>query len=205
MLSKKDKAYWMWKEKDVVKSLVNIEKLGFIIADDPDFKAYPECLLRRDAAEGLVKARGFLPKGCNFKIYCGWRPWEYQKKCALKAEEMIRKTFPAWPEKKIQEQLWLMAPPQRIVPRLDSHRYGGAVDITVAGKDGKEFNMGVPVDYVKGPESQLLYYELKDGLTAQEKFFRDNRRIIIKAMIGGGFDSYLYEFWHWGYRQQSKI
>ena len=140
MLSKKDEEYWLWKEKNIIKSLVNLDQYDFVIAKDKEFESHPECLLRQDVVDGLVKARGFLPKGYNFKIYDGWRSWEFQKKNALKAEKRIRESHPGWAEDKVQKQLWLMAPPQRIVPRLDSHRYGGAVDLTVVGIDDKELN-----------------------------------------------------------------
>jgi D-alanyl-D-alanine dipeptidase len=92
-----------------------------------------------------------------------------------------------------------MAPPARIVPRLGSHRYGGAFDLTLVDAKGKELDMGVPVDYVAGPEAQLLFYEFIAKPSAKEIRARDNRRILIKAMTVGGFDPYLEEFWHWNY------
>jgi hypothetical protein len=57
--------------------------------------------------------------------------------------------------------------------------------------------MGVPVNYVLGPEAALLYYEFRDNLTGHEKESRQNRRILIRAMEAAGFDPYLPEFWHW--------
>ena len=156
-------------------------------------------LIRPGVAMALTKAREILPKGCNLKVYDAWRPWHLQKKAVEHTKKLIIKSHPKWSKHQVDNQLWMMAPPMRIVPRLNSHRYAGAVDLTIVDAEGTELAMGVPVDYVTGPEARLLFYELKDGLTNIEKKLRKNRRLLITAMEYGGFHPYLPEFWHWGY------
>jgi zinc D-Ala-D-Ala dipeptidase len=202
MLTAKDKEYWLWKEKDITKHLISLADCGFIFACktfEGVRAAKDSFLLRPGVAEALIKARGFLPKGHNFKIYDGWRPWVRQKKAAALAKRMIQKDHPDWSRTQVARQLWMMAPPQRIITKLNSHRYGGAVDLTVVDASGHELDMGVPVDYVSGPEAGLLFYELNDKLTRKQVRFRDNRRLLIKAMEKADFSPYLPEFWHWSY------
>jgi D-alanyl-D-alanine dipeptidase len=129
----------------------------------------------------------------------GWRGWDLQKKYAERARRKIVEGHPDWSKEQVEEQLWTMAPPQRYIIKFASHRYGGSVDITVVDAKGGELDMGVPIGHVTGPESKLLYYELQDDLKDEEKTFRDNRRLLIRAMQEAGFHPYLEEYWHWSY------
>ena len=203
-LSQQDKEYWLKLEGEIISTLVDLADFGFVIddkrkenKDNPD----PRCLIRPEVADALNKARSVLPAEYNFKLFDGWRPWVLQEKVALTFKGKIRQAHPGWTLEQVDKHLWKMAPAQRIVPRRNAHRYGGAVDISIVGPDKAELNMGVRVHYVEGPESELLFYELKERLTAEELLFRKNRRLLIYAMDKGGFDPYLPEFWHWGYRE----
>lgn len=198
MWTEKDSKYWMEKEKEIKQELIDVEPYGFIISRKKKKKNW-KCLLRRDALEALLKARSYLPKGLDFKLYDGWRPWSLQKQVAAEFKRDLEKHHPKWTKAEIMEELYIMAPPIRIVPKFNSHRYGGAVDLTLCHKNGKEVNMGVPVDSAKGKITTLLFYELKGKLTSKEKVFQKNRKILIRAMARAGFDAYLPEFWHWGY------
>jgi len=203
ILTERDAAWWIAMEEQVSAHLVDLADYGFVVdhsclrhgwTDDP------RVLLRRRAAEALVRARDTLPDGCNFKVFDGWRPWAIQQRCADQAEAQIRDAHPEWSEARVAEHVARMAPRIRIVPHLGSHRYGGAVDLTIVGPDGAELDMGVPVDYCTGPEADLLHYHLMPDLGDAERLCRENRSMLISAMAAGGFDPYLPEFWHWGYR-----
>jgi len=201
-LTARDVAYWLAREEEIVPTLVDLAGYGFVVDHDCWRRGWtddPRCLLRRGAAEALARAREALPAGCNFKVVDGWRPWGVQQACAEDAEGRIRASHPDWTEEAIQRQLWTMAPPQRIVPRFGSHRYGGAVDLTVVDTAGRALEMGVPLNYVEGPEAGLLFYELRDDLRGEDGVFRENRRLLIRALSAAGFEPYLPEYWHWGY------
>lgn len=198
MWTKKDEKYWIAKEKEIKKELVDIAPYGFIIDRKKKKKSW-KCLLRKEVLDALIKARSYLPEGLDFKVYDGWRPWELQKQVAAEFKKDLKRLHPKWPEERIMERLYVMAPPIRIVPRFNSHRYGGAVDLTLCDKNGKEVNVGASVDSAKGEIATLLYYELKDRISAKEKVFRNHRKILIRAMSKAGFYPYLPEFWHWGY------
>ncbi|MFN8411638.1 MAG: M15 family metallopeptidase [Anaerolineales bacterium] len=156
-------------------------------------------LLRKGVAEKLQQARDQLQSGQNFRVLDGWRPWPLQKAAAEDARRQIVEAHPDWSVTQIDTQLQMMAPPSRVVPLFGSHRYGGAVDLTIIDSQGNDLDMGVPVNYVTGPEAALLYYEHLDSLTEAEKIVRQNRRLLIRAMESAGFDPYLPEFWHWSH------
>ncbi|HUT62276.1 MAG TPA: M15 family metallopeptidase [Phycisphaerae bacterium] len=202
--TKTDEAYWIAKEQQIVPHLVDLGGYGFVIQHDSCRDGLcddPRCLARKPVAEALVGARQALPEGHNFKVVDGWRPWPVQEATARRVEQKIRLAHPDWTAEQVDRHLWTMAPPARIVPKLASHRYGGALDLTVVAPDGVDLNMGVPLHYVTGPEAALLHYELRDDLAPEEASYRDNRRVLIRAMEAGGFEPYLAEFWHWGYHR----
>lgn len=197
---KNDEEYWLAKEETIIPLLVNLADYGFVIDHDCQRQGWtddPRILLRGGVAERLQQARERLQPGQNFRVLDGWRPWSVQKAVAEDARRRIVEAHPNWTEIQIDTQLMIMAPPTRIFPLLGSHRYGGAVDLTIIDPNGNDLEMGVPVNYVTGPEAALLHYEFRDNLTEQEVEGRHNRRLLIRAMEAAGFDPYLPEYWHW--------
>ena len=200
----KDKDYWLQKEEDIQTELISLRDYDLIFYEKKRNYADLRYLIRKGVAKALLQARKYLPKGYNFKVYDGWRSWELQEICAKWFEGNIRKAHPTWSEAQIKKELWKLAPPQRVFPDLGSHRYGGAIDLNIVDNEGKELNMGVPVDYAKGEEARLLYYE-KDNLTPKEIEYRNNRRLLIKVMEKTGFHPYLAEWWHWSFKNDIKF
>ena len=199
-----DESYWIAKEDEIIPVLVDLAGYGFRTEHDCCRRGWtddPRVMVRKGVAEALVRAKAALPAGVNFRVVDGWRPWAVQKVVADDALKQIRSAHTDWTEEQIQKQLWTMAPPARIVPRLGSHRYGGAVDLTLIGADGADLEMGVPLNYLSGPEAALLHYEFRRDLTRRERTGRANRRILLRAMEHAGFDPYLPEYWHWNYNR----
>lgn len=205
MWTKQDDSYWIQKEKDLRKSLVSFEGHGFLIErKKKKRKKNWKGLIRKEVLEALLKARAQLPEGLDIKIYDGWRSWALQKEVSGSCKKKLRVLFPKWTEKEIVERQFQLAPPIRIVPKFDSHRYGGAFDVTLVYKNGKEVNMGTPVGSRAGEIANLLYFHLKEKLTGKEKVYLKNRTILIDAMSKAGFQPYLREFWHWNYEFQVR-
>ena len=203
-----DRAYWLAREEAVIPLLVDLAEYGFIIDHDCHNQGWtddPRVLLRRGPAEMLQRARDRLQPGQNFRVLDGWRPWAVQQVVAEDARRQIVAAHPDWTAGQVDAQVQIMAPPARIVPNFGSHRHGGAVDLTIVGADGLDLDMGVPVNYVLGPEAALLHYEFRDDLTEHERLGRDNRRILMRAMESAGFDPYLPEYWHWGYSRDISM
>ncbi|MFW6146388.1 MAG: M15 family metallopeptidase [Planctomycetota bacterium] len=204
ILTEQQRAWWIAMEDAIVDDLVDLGERGFAVdhvccrrgwTDDP------RVLVRSGVADALERAREALPVGHTFKVCDGWRPWALQQRCAERAEAAIRQGHSDWTDEQVDAHVQRMAPRLRVVPRLDSHRYGGAVDLTLLGPDADELNMGVPVSHNTDSRADLLHYHLRDDLTAEQRTYRDNRTLLIRAMSIGGFDPYLAEFWHWGYKK----
>ena len=193
-MQQRDVDYWLWKEGQILEELVDCVGWGFPAVEE-------ECLLRSGVVEALIRARSHLPAGCNFKLYCGWRSRQRQEELSAEIEERLRKAHPDWDDARTAEEVQRLAPRSRLLPGFGWHRYGGAADLTVTDPSGQELDMGVPVYYVEGRETQLLFYELKPDLSVEEERYRDNRRILVKSMAAAGFEPYLSEFWHWRYHR----
>ena len=75
------------------------------------------------------------------------------------------------------------------------HNYGLAVDVTIVDADGKELDMGTPVDHL-GPEANITREDqlVSSGyMTAQA---RENRRLLRRVMTEAGFMPLRSEWWH---------
>jgi D-alanyl-D-alanine dipeptidase len=69
------------------------------------------------------------------------------------------------------------------------HNRGGAVDLTLVDKNGKELDMGTPFDFF-GPQAS---HDFKD-LPANVK---RNRRFLSRVMQRHGFERFDSEWWHY--------
>lgn len=128
-----------------------------------------ECFLRYKTVKSLLEANErFLKKGYRIKIYDCYRPLD------------------------IQKRMWaIVSNPEYVAdPKKGSiHNRGGAVDITLVDKKGKELDMGTAFDYF-GVEASHQYSNLSDEVIA-------NRKLLKKMMLRSGFKSFDSEWWHY--------
>lgn len=134
-----------------------------------------ECYLRLKTVRALVEAnKVFMQKGLRIKLFDCYRPLD------------------------IQKRMWkIVSNPEYVAdPAKGSiHNRGGAVDITLVDKKGKELDMGTPFDYF-GKKASHNY----DKLTQKVK----NNRILLKTiMIQNNFNALNSEWWH--YNLQSAL
>jgi D-alanyl-D-alanine dipeptidase len=148
--------------------------IDLIYATDRNFTGRPvyrsaECFLHRDAAAALSAAvRLASALGFRLKIFDAFRPAEAQ-----------------W-------VLWRHTPdPDFLVhpSRGSPHSRGVAVDVTLLGADGRELDMGTPVDSLV-PESH-------HGATAVGPAAQRNRLLLLGLMTAAGWDFYRNEWWHY--------
>lgn len=135
-----------------------------------------ECFLRLKTVEALVKAnKEFLKQGLRIKLFDCYRPLDIQKK------------------------MWAIVSDQKYVadPSKGSiHNRGGAVDITLVDKSGKELDMGTDFDFF-GIEASHAYSKLPQKV-------KDNRRLLKKIMIANEFNSFDSEWWHYNLKSGLK-
>jgi D-alanyl-D-alanine dipeptidase len=135
----------------------------------------PNCLLRPEAAEAVVKAHKSLKKkGLGLKMFDCYRPRPYQ------------------------QRLWDKVPnPDYVTPpsKGSMHSRGAAVDLTIIDSKGKELDMGTPYDFF-GPEAHT------DNVKLPKKVL-ENRKILRDALAEVGFKGIRTEWWHFSFQGKS--
>lgn len=152
--------------------------------------------LRKGVVEKLLTIEKELGK-YKFKIWDCFRPREVQNKLFDKYYDDLKKTYPDWPEGKLKKETAFFITDGRDLDRIPPHLTGGSVDLTLAGDDNKELDMGTGFDFF-GPEAAALYYEEND---IDEKI-RANRRLLREVMIKYDFRADPDEWWHFDYGNQ---
>lgn len=144
---------------------------------------YPaaRCLLRPAVAAQLVRAQRYLDErhpGTLLLVKDCYRPHAVQRLMW----EIVRGT---------PQQGYVADPAKGSV-----HNYGAAVDLTLAGPDGHEVDMGTPYDFfgkLAQPRHEAALLEA-GKLTAVQV---ERRRLLRDAMVqGGGFQPIPNEWWH---------
>ncbi len=135
-----------------------------------------ECYLRYKTVKALIKANeAFMKEGLRIKLYDCYRPLD------------------------IQKRMWaIVSNPEYVAdPAKGSiHNRGGAVDITLVKKNGKELKMGTSFDFF-GPEAGHNYEDLSQKV-------KDNRYLLKRVMLENGFNSFDSEWWHYNLKSGLK-
>lgn len=148
-------------------------------------KVYPvaRCLLRREVAQMVVKAQKWLDANAPGYVLlfkdC-YRPNHVQ--------------HVLWDAVKGTKKARYVANPNTKTGSI--HSYGAAVDLTLAGPDGKEVDMGTAYDHL-GKLAEPRHEEkfLAEGKLTKKQV--EQRRRLRKAMTkGGGFRIIRNEWWH---------
>ena len=184
-------------------NLADLSSYGFIL--EPRYWCFgwtrtPRLRLKPAVAAQLAEARAALPKGWNFKVWDGYRTYDTQVRMIENFRRRLACANPHLTEARREALVWrYAAKPKRRITRPDSHRTGGAVDLTLVDAQGRELDMGTDHDALV-PEAALAYYEGRRRLTPREREARAHRRILARAMASAGFLRYPPEWWHWGSR-----
>lgn len=147
----------------------------------------PCALLTKEAARALkAVSNEMLVRGYRLKIFDAYRP-----ACAVRS-------FVLWgledQDKRMKEYFYPDLEKDELfvngyISKRSSHSRGSTVDLTLLDmKSGKELDMGSPFDFF-GDISHPDYKGITD-----EQF--ENRMILQKAMIRGGFKPMDSEWWH---------
>ena len=138
----------------------------------------------------------------------------------LNAQQLLKNEFPqynlmVWDcvrSRSIQWKMWeMLKMPDKEKgkyvsnPKYGSlHNFGAAVDLTVAGENGRELDMGTPYDFfgeLAHPEREQDF--LKKGELTEPQI--ENRRLLRRVMYGSGFFNIQTEWWHFNscYRKEA--
>ena len=133
--------------------------------------------LERDAAQALVEVQHDLAKeGLGLKIFDAYRPLSVQKR------------------------MWDLIHDERYVSNpainMGRHTRGTAVDLTLVDKDGHDLPMPTPFD-------DFTERAHRDAEGIPEEAARNSKRLEA-VMRKHGFLPYLFEWWHFDFRDWKK-
>lgn len=182
--------------------LVAVAGIGGRVGEDPAYLrmgvhgALPGCWVREGVAERLARAADSLPAGLSLVVWDGYRPIAIQRALYEGFLASLRATHAAWDEETLaREAARYVTPPSTDPGCPPPHLTGGAVDLTLAGPDGRLLDMGTDFDAFV-PEAGARSLELMEGPATE------NRRILFWAMHDAGFTAYSEEWWHFDHGDQ---
>lgn len=161
--------------------------------ESPDLKMYLGgfIVVREEVAKKLGKVQQFLNTryGYNLYILDGYRHPDAQKAYFEKQRAVLSQSNPKLTGEELDRATHIFI----AVPSVAGHPTGGAVDLTLAYKDGSQLDMGMRVaDFDDAPKMETF----ANGLTGQQK---KNRKILLDAMLKMDFAPFYGEWWHFSY------
>jgi D-alanyl-D-alanine dipeptidase len=142
---------------------------------------------RKGMIERLLKAAKVISeKGYRLHIYQIYRSPETQANRRNELYEQLKQKYPDYDETEILRLLNI-----GIAGVGGGHQTGGAVDMGLCDKEGRELDMGTQYS----EHNQKTKTRCK-ALTDEQ---RRNRRILVDAMQRAGFVNYPAEWWHFSY------
>ena len=184
-----------------MKKYHDLKKYNFV--HEPRYYFYgwkpdAKMVARQSAIQALRRARKFLPKGHNFKIWDAQRMHHTRFLMIQSFTKRLKILYPRNVRAMLIRFAGASMRSAKAKSRLDTHRNGGAFDLTIVNRRGEELFMGTDHDDLTD-KAALWYYKNIKKSTVLEKEARKNRRILARAMKKAGFKEYPPEWWHWGY------
>lgn len=190
--------------------LVRIETDGKIIVepcwtieDDWEGKRYKDYIathpeydgvyVRSELASRLEKAANSLDTAYKLVVRAGHRPIEVQKRILTDCADDYKRDHPEVSDTEALEHARdFVSDPDLTLP---PHVCGAAVDVTVRNTStGKLLDFGSEIN--DDNEKSFIYYP---HLTQEQK---NNRLMLVTAMLGAGMASCMPEWWHFSYGDQ---
>ena len=142
---------------------------------------------RKGMIERLLKAAKVVSeKGYRLHIYQIYRSPETQTNRRNELYEQLKQKYPDYDETEILRLLNI-----GIAGVGGGHQTGGAVDMSLCDKEGRELDMGTQYsEHNQKTKTRCM------ALTDEQ---RRNRRVLVDAMQRAGFVNYPAEWWHFSY------
>lgn len=190
--------------KECGEKLINMEDCGLVA----DLKYFQQGLsdddkiyLRRGVLKRLKKAKEYLPAGCNFKIWDGYRSRKVQDKIWQLWYARIKREHIDWNEETVTRETDKFVTRPNNPERIPPHATGGAVDLIIIDQDGEELDFGTEFDDFSEMAGRD-FFEIKKNLNHAETKIKNNRNLLVSVMSAQGFSADADEWWHFDYGNQ---
>jgi len=148
-----------------------------------------DILIRDELAKKLANINNSLRDGMHLKVVCGYRHPDIQKQCFIKEKTKILQQNPDISEEEANELTHVLI----AVPDVAGHVVGGAIDLTIIGKDEEALDMGTEIADFSQDDKIATY---SDNLTENQI---KNRILLHDLMVSENFAPFYGEWWHFSY------
>lgn len=146
--------------------------------------------IREGVFNRLIAAQAGLPTGLRICWVEGHRDPKLQERYFNnyrgRLEELDRNLS--------DEDSYLLASRYVAPPKIAPHVSGAAIDLTLCDEEGRELDMGTPVNATPEDSNGTCYFDAAVSVEA-----RWNRTVMAKALEEVGLVNYPTEWWHWSY------
>jgi D-alanyl-D-alanine dipeptidase len=170
--------------------LVDLASYGIACARRGDGPR-PGRLVRAGLASRLQAADRALPRGHRLFVAEGFRSAADQLAIIGTYTHALRLEHPRLDGDEIRRLSSRFVAPIEVAP----HVAGAAVDLTIVGSDGRQLDMGTPIDATPEDSAGACFFDA-DGIGPEAK---DNRRLLARVLAEAGLVNYPTEWWHWSY------
>ena len=177
---------------DTGEALIDLRRIPELLVDsrlaDP---AGSYALMREEAAERLLAAQRALPEGLRFLVVEAYRPLGLQAAYFAEYRDELRAAHPQWTDDRLHTEASKYVSPPDVAP----HSTGGTVDLTLCTEDGRELDLGTPVNASPLASADACFTG-SPGIPAPA---RRRRGVLSAALAGAGLVNYPTEWWHWSF------
>ncbi|MET9386768.1 M15 family metallopeptidase [Streptomyces sp. NPDC002928] len=170
-----------------------VDVSGSLLVDDRKQKDShgAQVHLRQGVLDRLLEAQALLPEGLRLLFVEGYRPPSLQRVYFEGYADQLRAEHPQWTAEQVRAAASRYVSPPEIAP----HSAGAAVDLTLVDADGRELDLGTPMN-ASPEQSAGACYTGADNISDEA---RANREVLGKALSAAGLVNYPTEWWHWSY------
>ncbi len=162
-----------------------------------------DAYLRESLVSKIEQALKLLPNNMELVLWDGWRPLATQQALFDMFKEQILSEEPNLPkEELIKRASVYVSLPSSDPTKPSPHNTGGAIDLTLAYRNGKLLDMGTDFDDFTKKAQTIFFEKEEDTLQKHEIVYRENRRLLYAVMTSVGFTNYPEEWWHFDYGNQ---
>ncbi|MFE9043534.1 M15 family metallopeptidase [Streptomyces sp. NPDC007818] len=168
--------------------LVDLRRDGRLLVDERKRQdsAGAFAHLREGVLDRLLDAQAQLPGGMRLLFVEGYRPPSLQRHYFDEYADLLRAEHPEWDADRVRTAASRYVSPPEIAP----HSAGAAVDLTLAGHDGSELDMGTRMN--ASPEESAGACYTRAGNISDEA--RSHRNILGSALTAAGLVNYPTEW-----------